>query len=84
VPRHAYVQALILQRLGRAPEAIAVLETLVARHPTDRDGLLALATFARDAGETARARRAAAALLALDPGDRQAAALLGQLGGARP
>lgn len=74
-PRYAYAQALALHRLRRVDEAVAVL----ARHPRHRDSLIALATFERDRGRLAEAERYAAAALALDPGDRDAAALVGQI-----
>jgi len=74
-PRFAYVQALTLHRLGRVEEAIALL----AWHPRHRDSLIALATMERDHGRLAEAERYAAAALALDPADREAAALLGEI-----
>jgi predicted CXXCH cytochrome family protein len=74
-PRHAYAQALVLHRLGRVDEALAVL----ARQPGHRESLIAMATFERDRGRLAQAERHAAAAAALDPGDRDAAALLAEL-----
>jgi len=74
-PRYAYAQALALHRLRRVDEAVAVL----ARHPRHRDSLIALATFERDRGRLAEAESHAAAALALDPTDRDAAALVGQI-----
>jgi predicted CXXCH cytochrome family protein len=74
-PRYAYAQALALHRLRRVDEAVAVL----ARHPRHRDSLIALATFERDRGRLAEAERHAAAALAIDPTDRDAAALVGQI-----
>jgi predicted CXXCH cytochrome family protein len=74
-PRYAYAQALALHRLGRVDDAVAVL----ARHPRHRDSLIAIATFERDRGRLDEAERHAAAALALDPGDRDAAALLSQI-----
>jgi Flp pilus assembly protein TadD len=83
-PRYAYVRALALHRMGRVEEAVAVL----AQHPRHRDSLIALATFERDRGRLDEAERHAAAALALDPTDREAAALVGQIrarrGAARP
>jgi tetratricopeptide (TPR) repeat protein len=74
-PRYAYAQALALHVLRRVDEAVAVL----ARHPRHRDSLMALATFERDRGRLAEAERHGAAALALDPTDRDAAALVGQI-----
>ena len=55
--------------------AIAAL----SRHPRHRDSLIALATFERDRGRLDEAERHLAAALALDPGDRDAAALAGRI-----
>jgi Flp pilus assembly protein TadD len=74
-PRYAYAQALALQRLGRVDEALAVL----ARHPRHRESLIAAATFERDRGRLAAAERHARSLQALDPQDRDAAALLADI-----
>jgi predicted CXXCH cytochrome family protein len=76
-PRYAYAWALALRGQQRVEEAIAVL----SRHPRHRDSLLAAALFERDRGRIAEARRHAEAALALDPADRDAAALLAQLRG---
>jgi tetratricopeptide (TPR) repeat protein len=74
-PRYAYTHALALHRQGRVEEALAVL----ARHPGHRDSLIAAATFERDRGRLAEAERHARAALALDPQDREAAALLAEI-----
>lgn len=74
-PRYAYTLALALHRQGRAEEALAAL----ARHPGHRDSLIAAATFERDRGRLAEAGRHARRALALDPQDREAAALLAEI-----
>jgi predicted CXXCH cytochrome family protein len=76
-PRYAYAQALALHRLGRVEEALAIL----ARHPGHRDSLIAAATFERDRGQLAAAERHARGALALNPQDREAAALLAEIAG---
>ena len=73
-PRYAYALALALHRQGRVDAALAVL----ARHPRHRDSLIAGASFERDRGRMAEAAALARAALALDPTDREAAALLAQ------
>lgn len=73
-PRYAYTHALALHGLGRVDEALAVL----ARHPRHRESLIAAATFERDRGRLVEAERHARAALALDPQDREAAALLAE------
>jgi predicted CXXCH cytochrome family protein len=66
-PRYAYVHGVALNSTGRTDEALAVLEAAQARHPSDRDTLLALATTNRDAGRLAAALSWANRLVALDP-----------------
>ena len=55
---------------GKGDEALAVLEAAQARHPGNRDTLLALATLNRDAGRTEAARGWAERLVAVDPDAR--------------
>ncbi len=74
-PRYGFTTALVLQRLGRGPEAAAALTTLLERHPRHRDSLMVLAGLLRDQGDWAAAERMAAAAVALNPADREAAAL---------
>ena len=52
--RYAYVYAVALHSAGRREQAIAVLKENLTRHPEDRDTLLALVTFSRDAGRSHR------------------------------
>ena len=49
--RYAYVYAVGLHSAGRGGEAMAVLKEILARHPGDRETLLALISFSRDAGD---------------------------------
>ncbi|WP_198369917.1 cytochrome c3 family protein [Roseomonas rosulenta] len=77
-PRFAYTHALALYRLGRVDDALAVL----SRHPRHRESLIAAATFERDRGRLVEAGRHARAALAMDPYDREAAAILTEI--ARP
>jgi hypothetical protein len=74
-PRFTDAQALALHRLGRPEEAVAVL----ARDPRRRDSLVAPATIERDRGRLAEAERHAATAPALDPADRDAAALVAHI-----
>ena len=53
--RYAYVHGVALNSTGRTDEALEVLEASQARHPADRDTLLALVTINRDAGRFAAA-----------------------------
>ncbi len=53
--RYAYVYAVALHSAGRGNEAISILKESLARHPNDRDILLALINFSREAGNIAGA-----------------------------
>ncbi len=79
--RYAYVYAVGLHSSGNTAAAMGLLERALKRHPGNRDILLALASFSRDAGKTARAREYAARLLALAPQDPEARSLLQSLPG---
>jgi tetratricopeptide (TPR) repeat protein len=77
--RFVYTYAVSLYSTGRPREAIGVLEKLVRRRPTDRDVLVALATFNRDQGALDQARRYAEQLSAQYPDDPEAQRLVAQL-----
>jgi Flp pilus assembly protein TadD len=49
--RYAYVYAVALHSANRSAEAIDILKQNAARHPQDRDTILALISFAGDAGQ---------------------------------
>jgi predicted CXXCH cytochrome family protein len=82
-PRYAYTQAIALNQLRRGDEAAALLRLNILRHPRHRDSLMALATMERDRRNFVEAERLAAEAAALQPSDREAAALLMQLRGLR-
>ncbi|HUN96211.1 MAG TPA: tetratricopeptide repeat protein [Bradyrhizobium sp.] len=77
--RYAYVYAVALHSSGRSDEAIKVLKDDMARHPDDRDTLLALVTFNRDAGDIGAALEYAEQLSRAAPDDRQLAGLIDDL-----
>jgi tetratricopeptide (TPR) repeat protein len=77
--RYAYVYAVGLNSAGRGPEALAVVKDNLAKHPDDRDTLLALLAFNRDAGDIAAALDYAAQLMRLTPDDRGLADLVADL-----
>ena len=64
----SYLYAVSLADAGRTREAIAVLEK-AARKRGDRDVLLALASYRKDAGDPAGAKAALDRLVAMNPGD---------------
>jgi len=68
VARHAYVHAVALRDAGRRAEAIRLLET-AARRTGDRDVLLALSAFRREAGNAAGATAALRELAEINPDD---------------
>jgi predicted CXXCH cytochrome family protein len=77
--RYAYVYGVALHSAGRAGDAITVLNDNLARHPADRDTLLALVTFSRDAGDIASALRYAEQLRRIMPDDPNLARLIEDL-----
>jgi Flp pilus assembly protein TadD len=77
--RYAYVYAVALHSAGRSPEAVSRLKEELARHPDDRDTLLALVNFSRDAGDTSSMIDYAERLTRVAPDDRGLAGLLQEL-----
>jgi Flp pilus assembly protein TadD len=74
--RYAYVYAVGLHSAGRAGEAMTVLKEILARHPGDRETLLALISFSRDAGDFPTALEYAERLANVRPGDPDVNALI--------
>jgi tetratricopeptide (TPR) repeat protein len=77
--RYAYVYAVALHSAGRVQESLKVAIENVARHPDDRDSLLALVSFNREAGDTAAALEYAERLTHLAPNDRELQGLVNEL-----
>jgi predicted CXXCH cytochrome family protein len=77
--RYAYVYGVALHSAGRGGDAMAVLEENLARHPADRDTLLALVTFNRDAGDIVSALGYAERLSRIAPDDPNLTRLLQDL-----
>ena len=67
--RYAYVHAVALHSAGRGDEAMAALKEILLRHPGDRDTLLALIGFSRDAGNFSIALDYAERLARIAPDD---------------
>jgi predicted CXXCH cytochrome family protein len=67
--RYAYVYGVALHSAGRASDAMAALRGNLARHPADRDTLLALVSFNRDAGDIVAALAYAEQLNRIAPAD---------------
>ena len=77
--RYSYVYAVALHSAGRGEEAMTVLKQILVRHPDDRDTLLALISFSRDAGDFATALDYAERLARVAPNDPNLAALIESL-----
>jgi tetratricopeptide (TPR) repeat protein len=77
--RYAYVYAVGLHSSGRRSEALALLKKTLAKHPNDRDTLMALISFSRDAGDIPAALEYAERLAGMTPGDRDLLALIENL-----
>lgn len=75
-PRYAYVYAIALNSTGQLRAALEVLAQALARHPDNREMLLAAATFNRDYGDRSAAIGYAERLRRAAPGDPRAAQLL--------
>jgi predicted CXXCH cytochrome family protein len=68
--RYAYVYAVALHSSGQIDESMKILKESLARHPDDRETLLALVTFSRDAGDIGAALEYAEQLARITPNDR--------------
>jgi Tfp pilus assembly protein PilF len=79
--RYAFVYGVALNSSGQYERAMAVLEETHRRFPGERDPLIALSAFARDAGDRDTAIRWATVLLELWPGDPEAQGMLAELQG---
>jgi len=77
--RYSYVYAVALHSAGRGEEAMTVLNQILVRHPDDRDTLLALISFSRDAGDFGTALAYAERLARVAPNDPNLAALIESL-----
>jgi len=74
--RYIYVYAVALHSVGRGAEATKVLTDGLVRHSGNRDILLALMTFSRDAGDLGSALDYARRLAKITPEDRDIANLI--------
>jgi Flp pilus assembly protein TadD len=77
--RLAYVFAVALHDTGKPDEAMRVLETTLKRHPYDRDVLIALGMYEREAGRHGSARKRARLLRELEPADQELARIAEQI-----
>ena len=77
--RYTYVYAVALNSAGRREEAVVVLKQNLLRHPADRDTLLALISWTREAEDFAAALEYAEQLARLAPEDASVRALVENL-----
>jgi len=83
-PRFAYVYGVALHDAGKRAEATKTLEAALARHPYDREILLALASYEREAGNVTRAAQRAKLLAELEPDNAELARFARELDAAAP
>jgi predicted CXXCH cytochrome family protein len=79
--RFGYVYAVAVKETEGTARAVEVLRSQLLRHPENRDLLVALVTYSREAGDTAAARDYADRLVRLAPKDPVARQLRAELGG---
>ncbi len=77
--RYAYVYAVALHSTGHSDDALSVLKESLAKHPNDRDTLLALINFSRETGDVASALDYAERLARISPDDQGLAHLIQEL-----
>jgi tetratricopeptide (TPR) repeat protein len=67
--RYAYIYGVALHSAGRRQEAIIYLKDSLAGHPENRDIVLALISFSREAGDAATALQFAEQAIKIAPDD---------------
>ena len=77
--RYTFVYAVALHSTGQKENSITVLEENLARHPSDRDTLMALISFHRGAGHIASALKYAQQLAVITPEDKDLIRLIEDL-----
>lgn len=77
--RYAYIYGIALNSAGQRQDALAALKDSLARHPADRDTLMALVTISRDAGDPVSELDYAQRLAQVAPDDRSIAGLIIEL-----
>jgi Flp pilus assembly protein TadD len=74
--RYAYVYGVVLNSAGRGDEAMTMFKEALAKHPQDRDILLALTVFSRDAADYSAALDHSERSARLVPNDSNVASLV--------
>jgi Flp pilus assembly protein TadD len=79
--RYAYIYGVALHSAGRPQDAIAYLIDSLTGHPENRDIIIAIASFSREAGDTATALQYAEQAIKIAPDDPTIRTLVEQLRG---
>jgi tetratricopeptide (TPR) repeat protein len=77
--RYAYVYGVALHSAGHPQEAMAYLKDSLAAHPGNRDMIMAIVSFSREAGDTATALQYAEQAARIAPDDPTARGLIDEL-----
>jgi predicted CXXCH cytochrome family protein len=77
--RYAYIYGVALHSAGRQQEAIVYLRDSLAGHPENRDIIMAIVSFSREAGDAATALQYAEQAIKIAPDDPVTKALVEQL-----
>jgi Flp pilus assembly protein TadD len=77
--RYAYIYGVAMHSAGHRQEAIAYLKDSLTGHPENRDIIMAIVSFSREAGDTATALQYAEQAIKLAPDDPATRTLLDQL-----
>ena len=77
--RYQYVYAVALHSAGHRDDAMTVLKEGLKSHPSNRDILLALVSFSREAGDAAAALGYAEQLAVIAPGNQSVEGLIREL-----
>jgi tetratricopeptide (TPR) repeat protein len=77
--RYAYIYGVAMHSAGRREDAIAYLKDSLAGHPENRDIIMAIVSFSREAGDNATALQYAEQAIKLAPDDPATRALLDQI-----
>jgi Flp pilus assembly protein TadD len=78
--RFGYIHAVAVKETEGVARALEVLRAQLLRHPENRDLLLALISYSREAGDTAKARDYAERLVRFAPKDPLARQIRAELG----
>jgi Flp pilus assembly protein TadD len=79
IARYAYIYGVALHSAGRQQDAITYLKDSLIGHPENRDIIVAIASFSREAGDTAAALQYAELAIKIAPDDPTIRSLVDEL-----